>query len=303
MADVLVVWYEQIAEQAKKSSHLHADETGWRVFVPLEGKVGHNWKLWSFESSSAVALVLHPTREARVPEEFFEGVEAGVLVVDRFSSYKAMLHVKEGRILLAFCWVHVRRDFLGVAKDWSGSLEEWGHSWVKAIGELFHLNKLRLKAPPKQFAVCDRALRAAVGRMAQRRDKELSDPKLHPVQRKRLKSLDNHWEGLTLFVDHPEIPMDNNQAERTLRGPVVARKGFYGSYAHWAGLLAAVLFSLFATLKIWQLNPRSWLTAYLEHCAKHGGEIPEDAERFLPWNLSDQERETLAQPPNVNDSS
>ena len=64
-----------------------------------------------------------------------------------------------------------------------------------------------------------------------------------------------------------------------------------------------VLFSLFATLKRWNLNPRTWLTAYLEHCAKHKGQVPEDAERFLPWNLSDQERQTYTQPPAVSDSS
>lgn len=31
LAQVLTAWYEQIGEQAKASSHLHADETGWRV--------------------------------------------------------------------------------------------------------------------------------------------------------------------------------------------------------------------------------------------------------------------------------
>ena len=34
-----------------------------------------------------------------------------------------------------------------------------------------------------------------------------------------LRSLRNHWQGLTLFVENPDLPMDNNQAERALRGP------------------------------------------------------------------------------------
>jgi hypothetical protein len=42
-------------------------------------------------------------------------------------------------------------------------------------------------------------------------------------------------------VDHPEVPMDNNTAERCQRGPVVARKNFYGSGALWSGRLAAML--------------------------------------------------------------
>jgi len=249
-----------------------------------------------------VVFLLDPTRKASVPETHFAGVEKGTLIVDRFSSYKAMVLVKEGKILLAFCWAHVRRDFRDVAKDWSGQ-EAWGLSWVEAIGELYHLNKLRLQAEPSQFLQRDAALRAAVERMAQRRDEELSQEKLHPVRRKPLKSLANHWPGLTLFVDHPEIPMDNNLGERTLRDAVCARKFFFGSYALWAGKLAAEMFSLFATLEIWQINPRSWLTAYFEACAQHGGKPPPDAARWLPWNLCAKQRRAMAELPAVNDSS
>jgi transposase len=46
-----------------------------------------------------------------------------------------------------------------------------------------------------------------------------------------LKSFATHWEGLMVFVDHPQIPMDNNGSERTLRNPVVGRKNYYGSGA------------------------------------------------------------------------
>ena len=52
-----------------------------------------------------------------------------------------------------------------------------------------------------------------------------------PPQKAQAESMKNHWKGLTLFVDHPEIPMDNNLAERELRGPVVGRKNFYGNHS------------------------------------------------------------------------
>ena len=95
---------------------------------------------------------------------------------------------------------------------------------------------------------------------------------------------------MTVFVEHPEVPMDNNTAERAQRGPVVGRKNYYGSGAVWAGRLAAMLFSLVQTLCLWRLNPRVWLTAYLTACAAAGGEVPGDMERFLPWNLSEEDR-------------
>ena len=51
-----------------------------------------------------------------------------------------------------------------------------------------------------------------------------------------------------MFVEHPEVPLDNNTAERAQRGPVVGRKNYYGSGAVWSGRLAALLFSLFQSL-------------------------------------------------------
>ena len=134
------------------------------------------------------------------------------------------------------------------------------------------------------------ALRAAVTAFGARGEAELAAPDLHPVPRKVLESLGNHWTGLTVFVEHPEVPMDNNTAERSERGPVVGRKNYYGSGSLWSGRLAAMMFSLFQTLCLWGLNPRLWLTAYLEACAQAGGRAIEDVDRFLPWNLSPEQR-------------
>ena len=51
-----------------------------------------------------------------------------------------------------------------------------------------------------------------------------------------------------------------------------------------------MLFSLFQTISLADLNPRHWLTAYLEACAASGGQAPADAETYLPWNLSDERK-------------
>jgi transposase len=124
---------------------------------------------------------------------------------------------------------------------------------------------------------------------------ELSDPKLRQPCRKVLESLQEHWMGLVRFVDDPRIPMDNNASERAGRGPAVARKNFYGSGSLWSGRLAATMFSLLATLAHWKINPRLWLTWYLENCAAAGGKAPEDIQQFLPWNLSPERRAALAE--------
>ena len=85
----------------------------------------------------------------------------------------------------------------------------------------------------------------------------------------------------------------------------MARKDFYGSGSLWSGQLAAALFSIFATLSLWKLNPRKWLTWYFEHCAAAGGEIPKEIQSFLPWNLDAATRNELGEPdrPEGDDTS
>jgi len=51
--------------------------------------------------------------------------------------------------------------------------------------------------------------------------------------------------------------------------------------------LAVMMFSIFATLALWKINPRKWLSWYLEACAASGGKPPDNATSFLPWNLSE----------------
>jgi len=88
--------------------------------------------------------------------------------------------------------------------------------------------------------------------------------------------------------------MDNNLSERRLRGPALGRKNYYGSGALWSGRLASTLFSILATLQLWQINPRLWLNWYLQSCAVARGQAPNDIEPFLPWNLSDGLRVKLS---------
>ena len=181
---------------------------------------------------------------------------------------KAMAQVKSGLIVLAFCWAHVRRDFVGVGKSWS-ELTPWALSWLRRIRHIYSVNRERLRHPlaSAKFQEQDALLRRAVEALRAEAEEELSDPKLRQPCRKVLESLEEHWTGLLRFVDDPRIPMDNNASERAGRGPAVARKNFYGSGSLWSGRLAAAMFSLLATLAHWKLNPRLWLTWYLESCA------------------------------------
>jgi len=269
-------------------SHWHADETRWAVFVEIEGKQGHRWYLWVFHSKSVVHYVLDQTRATKVIEGELDTVESGIISCDRYSAYKCFARQRAG-VILAFCWVHQRRDFLELANA-HPDLRAWAFVWLDAIAELYHLNKLRLQTEvgSAQRMAAQAALECAVQAMAQRRELALADMKLAIPAVKVLKSMQVHWAGLTVFVTHPDIPMDNNTAERDMRGPVVGRKNFFGSGAQWSGELAATMYSLFATLKLYGINARTWLVTYLQTCADNGNAAPADLRSFLPWMMDDK---------------
>ena len=232
MAPIFDPVYEAIVAKNLEEKQWHADETRWHVFAMIEGKVGYRWYLRVFISESAVVCVLDPSRSAKVPKEHFGEDAEGFLNVDRYGACKSM--AKDCGIVLVYCRSHVRRDFLAVAGTRPQN-SDWAMEWVSLIGRIYHLNNSRLELleQPEKFAERDKQLRRTVDEMAEKMEVERLDENTHYACKKVLDSLDNHWDGLTVFVDHPEIPMDNNKAERQVRGPVVGRKNYYGSGSDW----------------------------------------------------------------------
>ena len=287
--------YDALVKRNAAAAFAQADETRWMVFVAQEGKTGYRWWLWVFLGEDTVAFRLDATRSHDVPEGHFPADADVVLMVDRYSAYKAMAQVKRGDVVLVFCWAHVRRDFVKVGKGWPEH-KEWALAWLRRIRALYGHDRCRrgVEVDGAGFATADAELRRTVAAMQAQAAAELAGPKLPTPCREVLTSLQEHWFGLTRFLDDRRIPLDNNASERRARGPAVARKNYYGSGALWSGRLAAMLFSLFATLDLGRINLRIWLTWYLQSCAGNGGRVPFDIDRFLPWNMSSEQRRAMA---------
>ena len=291
--------YDAIVERSIAAKHWHADETRWKVFETIEDKKNHNWYLWIFHNTETVVYKIHPTRSSEALIEYFgEDHPRGTLNVDRYSAYKVI--AKNGLFILAFCWAHVRRDFLDYAKGYVEQ-ESWALAWVDRIGKIYHINNERIQHKPtsKLFHEKDSELKKSISEMRKELSEQLTNNMILPSAKKILKSLNKHWGGLTIFVDRPEIPMDNNIAERGLRNPVVGRKIYHGSGSIWSAELAAALFTLFKTLKLWKINIHTWLLAYFHECALIGGMPPETIKKFLPWEMSEEKRQLLSKPPDI----
>jgi transposase len=186
------------------------DETRWRVFVALDGKEGYGWWLWVVLGPDTVIYLLDAGRSHTVPEGHYRAESRGVLVVDRYAAYKAMSWVKDGVLVLAFCWSHVRRDFIRVGKGWP-ELKTWALEWLRRIRVLYRRNDRRLAVQKDvvTFGEADGCLRQAVAEMKTQMGTELARADLATPCRKALESLHEHWDGLVtkpvrLGVSEPE---------------------------------------------------------------------------------------------------
>jgi transposase len=187
-------------ERQMTEKRFHGDETRWQVFEEVEGKTGHRWYLWVMQSVSVVYYRMAPGRGADVPKAHFAQLRKDllkvVLVCDRYSAYKSLAADCDD-VVLAFCWAHVRRDFLKAARSWP-DLEGWMFTWVDDIRELYRLNAARLEPWDEQLPLAQQSsafsqaqgdLETKLSEMQARYEAHLQEPVLHVAKHKVLSSL------------------------------------------------------------------------------------------------------------------
>ena len=286
--------YEQIKQHCRGAEQWNGDETTWRVFDADKTK----WWLWVMASQDAVVYILDPSRSAEVPNGFFAG-SVGVLITDRLASYKKL----SADIRKAWCWVHQRRDFHKIY-DGTPKLRSWALDWLLEITELFTRNDKRYKLWQQgrrntaAWIEAQQAVEQQAAKLKHKWEEQLKLPGLHKQQKTALNSFRRHWDGLMLFVSDVRIPMDNNRAERLLRGAVILRKNSYGSGSAWAGNFAAKVLTLFHTWLANGLDPQALFLDFLTECSMNPGNPPGDLSPFLPWKMSPERKQACALPRN-----
>ena len=294
---------EAILAHQNTATVRHADETSWRVQeFRGEERSSRAW-LWTSVSSDAVYFHIDPSRSAEAAYKLFAGtVLDTVIVCDRYSAYKKLARLLAGLVILAWCWSHMRRDFIDCAAG-QERLTQWCQGWVEHIAGLYRLNEERLKHydPGRErqtpaFDVAQSALETALEALFAQAERELAPLPEQAREGKALRSLLNHREGLCVFVDRPLVPMDNNFAERTIRAPAIGRRLSFGSGSEDGAKFTARMYSVVGTLKINGIDVLRWLKAWLTACADNGGKPPHDLSPWLPWSMSEERRREFTAP-------
>ena len=181
------------------------------------------------------------------------------------------------------------------------------NEWIKRIKRLYRLNRARIAAGEsvEDLAEAQSALREAVAEVERQCEEQLNRPHnwLTANRRKILESMRRHWTGLTTFVRDPDIPMDNNAAERLFRPVANFRKACFGVHSERFGHITAMLLSIFATLRLNVVEPRAFLAEYFAAVATNGGADAESAAAFLPWDLPEDRNARLVRETDTDDTS
>jgi transposase len=298
----------------------------WRVFAPRDGTGPARWWLWVFLGPDTACFVMDPTRSGAVlarhagidedTGQLTAGEDGGprrlVISSDFYSVYQSAGKKADGLVNL-YCWAHIRRYFVRAGDANPAQLRYWTAAWLERIKGLYAAHEELTAAWNAAAAPAPRDSTAAAARLDDAQDswntaltaidatrkKQMAAPGLQEPAKKALATLDREWDGLAAHRDYPMIGLDNNPAERMIRGPVVTRKNAGGSHNGQTARNAAVIWTVTATAQMAGLNLLTWLTAYLNECGRNGGKplAGPALERFLPWNASPDDLRTWAQPP------
>jgi transposase len=286
--------YEAICAHNAEAVHTHIDETSWRVYEQDERAKSDRWWLWTFLTADTVVFKIDPTRSTKVLEEHF-GISRDdaaladgrrlLISSDFYAAYQCISRIDGVDPL--WCFAHVRRRFIR-AGDSHRLLRAWSDDWVELFRVLYaaHGELAAAEVGTAGYTTAlvkfDEAL-SKIDAVRQRQTRNID--LMRPAARKALENLNREWEGLAAHRDFPDLPLDNNPAERALRTPVINRKNSYGSHAKWAANLAAMAWTITATAERNHREPLAYLIDYLNACAISRGEPPKGAalDRFLPW--------------------
>lgn len=169
------------------------------------------------------------------------------------------LRKQDASFQLAACWAHVRRRFVDAQPHFPGPCEKA----LDLIGALYDVER---EAPGLGEAeVAHRlALRQERSAKVVEELKEWSfEQRTTTLPQSSLGTAISYmlelWLALTLFLKDGRIPLDNNAAERGLRGLVVGRKNHYGSRSRRGIEVASVFYSLIETCKLVGVEPKAYL--------------------------------------------
>lgn len=235
------------------------------------------WQMWALTTGGTVggqpgawpAIAVHRICDDKGAATFqtLVGAYRGTIVCDAASAHSSGARAAPGEIKLAGCWAHVLRRFREAAENFPVAAEA-----CKLIGELYALDRSADSSTARAH-IRTTASRAVCANLLAWLQAHTGPTVLsvHEAVNYTLKI----WARLTVFLDDPNVPLDNNMTERAFRRPVIGRNNYFGAKSRSGTQVAATFFSLLETCRLHDVNFTQYLIAAAEAAL--------DGRTLLPW--------------------
>ncbi len=223
--------YGKLLQTVRGSPIKHADETGWRIN-------GINGWLWAFVTSKEVYITIEETRGGGVARKVLEGSsKEDVLIRDDYSAYKNLPLIQQS------CWAHLLRKSKEEVTQKKPSIEmQTLHLSLKQMfGELEGIISEPFNLKIRQIAFQYYSLKV----------NQIIQTKFKAKDARRVQiRIKNQGNNLLTALLHPNVPLTNNLAERSIRPAVVVRKISGGSRSNDGAEAFAINFSVIQTIRM-----------------------------------------------------
>ena len=272
LADFLKAVYNLLKNEMLSATVWHADETTHRM---LEGDKKSNWYLWGFLTKTTCFFEYHDTRSGDVAIDLLKESKCEYLISDAYTGYGRAaqetnkIRAEKGLPLIqhVYCNAHARRKFIELPKGF----EEISQFFIKIYVRIYRLENLSQKYPELRRKIREK-MRKHFEKMRRRCMQDKGGYSSKSKYGEAIGYFLNHYDEFIRFIDHDELPIDNNPAERLLRSAVIGRKTWLGTHSKRGAETAAILFSIMESCKLNKVNPREYLKNLVQDL--HQGKNP-----------------------------
>jgi transposase len=274
---------DALAVDVMGSDTLHVDDTPVPVLAPGAGKT-KTGRLWTYvrderpfagDRPPAALFIYSPDRKGEHPRAHLKGF-TGVIHADGYAGFNELF--AGNRVTEAACWAHVRRKFFDVHAAIGSPIAK---EVLDRIGQLYGVEET-IKGLPPDHRRRERQQRSKpiAGALAAWADKVVRTLSRKSELAAAFRYMRARWAALVRCFDDGCLALDNNPAERALRGIAVGRKNWLFAGSDAGGHRAAAMYSLIESAKINGINPQHYLADVLTRIADHPARRIAE---LLPW--------------------
>ena len=289
----LELLYRRMHQEILKSKLIHCDETPFKLVVPekTSNSKAYMWVYHTMETYGSPPIFIYEYQDGRssdMPRNFLKNY-VGTLVTDGYQVYHKIAEERPDELKVAGCWAHCKRKFDDVLKalkttNPKGAISAEAHKRIAAIYHVDHLCKtssLEERLENRQRSV--KPLVDAFFDWLKSIDTTGLDRSggLYGAIRYAL----NQEPYLRTFLDDPIVPLDNNDAERSIKKFCVGKHSWHMISSKRGARASAILYSLAETSKANGLKPYEYFKYVLEQMLEHLDDKPADyIDNLLPWS-------------------